>query len=291
MVRTLLRRWLPVFLLILGLASGSQAGVTAPEPVIVLTAFGTSTAAFDTYRHLEEKVKERFPGHQIRWAFTSRKVRDKVARQQGRELKDLSQTLKDLKAVGVSRVVVQSLHLVPGEEWEKKIVQESRQIPGLQVALGKPLLSSDKDRERVLQALGKVFPEDLRANAVVLVGHGSPHPQGEQAYLAFERLLRSRYPGQNVYLGMISGNPDRDAALAAAKRGDASAVLLVPFLLVAGEHVDKDILGDDAESWKSRLLAQEARRVEGSRRGLGYNPDIINIYLDHLQEAMQVLAN
>jgi len=289
MPKTFLLRWLTVFLLILGLAPGSQAEVKVAQPAMVLTAFGTSTAAFDTYRHLEAKVQERFPGQQIRWAFTSHKVRRKVAQEQGKELKDLPQTLKDLQAAGVTQVAVQSLHIVPGEEWEKKIVEESRKFPGLKVALGKPLLSSDKDQEMVLTALGKTFPQDLKTTAVVLVGHGSPSPQGEQAYLAFGKLLRARYPGQNVYLGMVEGKPDRDAVLAQVKKSGASTVLLVPFLLVAGEHVNNDVLGDDPESWKSRLRAQGIKKVEGLRRGLGYNENIINIYLDHLQEALNSL--
>ena len=291
MAGTLLLRWLTVFLVVLGFAPGSQAELKAGEPTIVLTAFGTSTAAFDTYQHLEAKVQERFPGHQIRWAFTSHKVRRKVAQEQGKELKDLPRTLKDLQAAGVTQVAVQSLHIVPGEEWDKKIVEESGKFPGLKVALGKPLLSRDKDQEMVLQALGKTFPQDLKKTAVVLVAHGRPRHQGEQAYLAFGKLLRSRYPGQNVYLGMVEGKPGRDAVLAQVKGSGASTVLLVPFLLVAGEHVNNDILGDGPESWKSRLRAQGIKRVEGIRRGLGYNDDIINIYLDHLQEALKGLKN
>lgn len=290
-MRTLFLRWITVFLLIMGLAPASQAGVKGPEPVIVLTAFGTSTAAFDTYRHLEGKVQERFPGYQIRWAFTSRKVRHKVAQEQGRDLKDLGQTLKELEAAGVSRVVVQSLHLVPGEEWEKKIVAESRKVPGLQVVLGKPLMNGEKDQERVLEALGQTFPKDLKTQAVIVVGHGSPHPQGEQAYLALEKGLRSRYAGENAYLAVIAGKPERDAALDAVKRSGATKVMFIPFLLVAGEHVDKDLLGPDPESWKSRLQALGIKGVEGSRRGLGYNDEIINIYLDHLQDALTVLNN
>jgi cobalamin biosynthesis Co2+ chelatase CbiK len=55
--------------------------------------------------------------------------------------------------------------------------------------------------------------------------------------------------------------------------------------------VDKDLLGPDPESWKSRLQALGIKGVEGSRRGLGYNDEIINIYLDHLQDALTVLNN
>ncbi len=290
MVRILLARWLPVLLLVLGLAPDSLAIAGAGEPALVLTAFGTSTAASDTYRHIEEQVKARFPGHEIRWAFTSGKVRRKVAQEQGRELKNLPQTLQELKAAGFSRVAVQSLHVVPGAEWQE-VVAESRQVPGLKVALGKPLLSDEAEAARALAALGKDFPPDLQKTALVLVGHGSPDSQGEQAYLAFAKLLRSRYPGQNVYLGLVSGKPGRDEVLAQVKRGGASSVLLVPFLLVAGEHVNTDILGDGPESWKSRLLAQGRYRVAGWRQGLGYNDGIVNIYLEHLQEALRSLTD
>ena len=213
-----------------------------------------------------------------------------MAQEQGKELKNLPQTLKELKAAGFTRVAVQSLHVVPGAEWQEVVV-ESRRVLGMKVVLGKPLLSGEADAARALAALGKDFPPDLQKTAVVLVGHGSPDSKGEQAYLAFEKLLRSRYPGQNVYLGLVSGQPGRDEVLAQVKRGGATSVLLVPFLLVAGEHVNTDILGDGPESWKSRLLAQGRYRVEGRRQGLGYNDDIIKIYLEHLQEALGTLTD
>ncbi len=286
----ILRSWLPILLLVLGLAPGFKAAAWAGEPAIVLTAFGTTTAAFDTYRHIEDKVKERFPGHDIRWAFTSGKVRQKVAREQGKELKDLPATLKALQAAGVTRVAVQSLHVVPGEEWQE-VIRESKAAPGLKVALGKPLLSAAADEDRTLAALSKIFPSDLKKTAVVMVGHGSPNPRAQQTYRDFETRLRSRYPGQNVYLGLISGKPDRDTTLAAVKQGGASTGFLVPFLLVAGEHVNTDIQGAGPESWRSRLLAQGSQRVELLCGGLGYNDDIINIYLDHLETAVRELKS
>ena len=286
MIRNFLRCGLPVLWLVLGL----QAAAWAKEPAIVLTAFGTTTAAADTYRYIEGKVKERFPGYEIRWAFTSQKVRRKVAREQGQDIKDLPQILKELQSAGFSRVVVQSLHVVPGKEWQE-VLRESRQVPGLKVAVGKPLLSDATAESLVLAALSRTFPADLKKTAVVLVGHGTPNPQAEQTYLDFDKLLRARYPDQPVYLGLVSGKPGRDETLAAIQQGGATSVRLVPFLLVAGEHVNTDILGSGPESWKSLFLAQGISRVEGVRRGLGYNDDIINLYLDHLQAAMRGLTD
>ena len=97
------------------------AAAAAPKPAIVLVAFGTSTKAFETYKYFENKIKERFPDHEIRWAYTSKIVREKLKEEEQRELPDLEQTLADLKAKGVTQVAVQSLHVVPGEEWEKKV--------------------------------------------------------------------------------------------------------------------------------------------------------------------------
>jgi sirohydrochlorin cobaltochelatase len=280
--------WLFLLLLIMVIsAPGALHAATTAKPAIVLAAFGTSAAAFDTYGHFEQKVRERFPGYEIRWAFTSQKVRHKLAQEKGRRLKDLPTTLTELTAAGFTRVAIQSLHIVPGEEWDKKIVQESQKIPGLKVALGEPLLSSPQDQERVLQTVAQTFPKDLKDTAVVLMAHGSPVPEGEKAYIAFDRLLRARYP--KVFLGTVAGKPAKEKAFEAVKQANPDTVILTPFMFLAGEHVAKDMLGDDAESWKSELLKQKAYRIEGITKGLGYQEGIIAIYLDHLAQALKSL--
>ena len=162
---------------------------------------------------LKKKSKSAFLDYEIRWAFTSHKVRHKVAKEKGQKLNDLGTTLRELKAAGYTRVAIQSLHIVPGEEWDKKVVQVSREIPGLKVALGKPLLSSPEDQERVLQTMAQTFPKDLKDTAVVLMAHGSPSPEGTATYLAFNRLLRARYPHQNVFLGTVGGKPSQGRGL------------------------------------------------------------------------------
>jgi sirohydrochlorin cobaltochelatase len=288
MVKRIKFRWLWLVLILSVVSAPWTLNAAAPaKPAIVLAAFGTTTEAFQTYNHFETKVKERFPDYEIRWAFTSHKVRHKVAKEKGQKLNDLGTTLRELKAGGYSRVVIQSLHIVPGEEWDKKIVAESRKIPGLKIALGKPLLSSKEDQELVLQAVAQTFPPDLKNTAVVLVAHGSPTPEGTAAYLAFDRLLRSHY--QNVFLGTVEGKPTRQEALEAVKKSGVARVVLTPFLFVAGEHVAKDILGNDPESWKSELLKQKAYRLEGITQGLGYREGIVKIYLDHLAQALKDL--
>lgn len=280
--------WLSL-VLILALASTPWTlnAASPPKPAIVLAAFGTSTAAFETYHHFELQAKKRFPDHEIRWAFTSHKVRHKVAREKGQKLNDLGTTLRELKTAGYTRVVIQSLHIVPGEEWDKKVVQVSREISGLKIVLGKPLLSSEKDQEAVLKVVAQTFPKDLKNTVVVLMAHGSPVPEGEKAYLSFDRLLRSHY--QNVFLGTVEGKPTKKEVFEAVKKANPASVVLMPFMFVAGEHVAKDMLGDDPDSWKSELLKQKAYHIKGITEGLGYQEGIVKIFLDHLAQALKSL--
>ncbi len=283
--------WLPWSLaLILALAwlsaPGALHAAPAAKPAIVLTAFGTSTEAFATYDHFEQKVKERFPGYEVRWAFTSHKVRHKLAKEQGRQLQDLGTVLRELQAAGVTRAAVQSLHIVPGEEWDKKIVQVSREVPGMKVALGKPLLSSPADQERALKAIAPSLPKEPKT-AVLLMAHGSPVPSGERAYLGFARLLHSRHP--QAWMAAVEGKPAAKEAFAAVRRANPDTVVLMPFMFVAGEHVQNDLLGPEPDSWKSQLLKQKPYRIEGITRGLGYVDGIVEIFLDHLAQALKEL--
>ncbi len=267
-------------------APGTLNAAATPKPAIVLAAFGTTTNAFPTYQKIEAQVKERFPGYEVRWAFTSNMVRHKVLAEQHKKLQSLPEVLTDLKAAGFTRVAIQSLLLAPGKEWEA-VVKQSREVPGLTVAVGQPLLSGKADEIKVLDDLSKEFPPDLQKNAVVLVGHGSPDPQAQAANNSFAQLLHSRYPQGNVFFGMVEfEKPGKEEVLQEIKQSGATSVKIIPFLLVAGDHVQNDILGNGPESWKSKLLQMGDYRVEGVRQGLGEQKEIVNIYLEHLTQAL-----
>jgi sirohydrochlorin cobaltochelatase len=282
-------KMLVLVLLMAGFPVLAAAAPTAPaKPAIVLVAFGTSTDAFPTYDKIEQQVKERYPGYDIRWAFTSRKVAQKVKEEQQKELKGLHTVLQELKDAGYAKVAVQTFLLAPGKEWER-VLSQSREVPGIKVAVGKPLLSSKADQQKVLAVIAKEFPRDLQNNAVILVGHGSPDPKAQAGNDAFTRLLHSRYP-KNVFFGMVEfEKPGKEEVLQEVKKSGATSVKIIPFLLVAGDHVQNDILGDEPGSWKSELTKIGNYQIDRVRQGLGDNPDIIKIYLTHLAQAMQSL--
>ena len=282
--------WMAILLGTWLVAAAGAAAAPPGKPAIVLTAFGTSTAAADTYEHVAALARKRFPGYEIRWAFTSQKVSKKLWQERRQQLPGLPQVLRELHDAGFTRVAVQSLHVVPGAEWDE-VVKESRLVPGLRVALGQPLLNGPQDQQRVLELLEPTFPRDLEHTAVVLVAHGSPTPAGEAVYLEFNRRLRSRHRDHKVFLGTVQNQPSGEAALAAVRASGATSVQFIPLLLVAGEHIRQDIMGDAPKSWKSRLEAGGTIKVlDIPSPGLGYRDNIVQIYLDHLDQALQTLA-
>ena len=290
MAKPIKYRWLSLLLLIAVIsAPGALNAASTAKPAIVLAAFGTTTNAFPTYDQIDKQVKERFPGYEVRWAFTSKKVRHKVLEEQHKKLQSLLEVLTDLKANGFTRVVIQSFLLAPGKEWEA-VVKQSREVTGITVAVGKPLLSSKSDEMTVLKVLSKEFPSDLKKNAVVLVGHGSPDPKAQATNNSFAQLLHSRYPDGNVFFGLVEfEKPGKEEVLQEVRRSGATSVKIIPFLLVAGDHVQNDILGSGPESWKSELLKMGNYQINGVRQGLGEQTEIVNIYLEHLAQAMKSL--
>jgi sirohydrochlorin cobaltochelatase len=282
-------KWFSLALILAMMSAPGALNAAAPaKPAIVLAAFGTTTSAFATYNKIEDQVKKSFPGYEVRWAFTSRMVRQKVWKDQHKKLQSLPEVLKNLKADGFAKVVVQSFLLAPGKEWEET-VKQSKGVPGLTVKLGQPLLSGKADELQTMQILSKEFPPDLQKTAVVLVGHGSPDPKAQATYDSFARLLRDHYPHGRVWFGMVEfEKPGKEEVLQEVKQSGVTSVVLMPFLLVAGDHVQNDILGSGPESWKSALLKMGCQ-VKGIRQGLGDRPAIVDIYLKHLAQALKGL--
>ena len=277
----------------------------AGPPPIVLVAFGTSTKAQVTFDHIDREIKKAFPDHEIRWAFTSsiiRKKMNRIYREKGvkKELKSLLQVLADLQAEGYRKVVVQSLHVFPGEEWVHILHQG--EMEGLKISFGEPLFATWEDVNRVLDELEKEIP-DPKEGCAVLAGHGTPSTHSAPStaiYLALDRLIHSRF--ENCFLGSVEGIPSREDALKKAKAYPGKHVRIIPLMLVAGDHVMNDIMGeepgDEGEpSWAMEL--KEAGKVvdaptvsiSGSTyfKGLGFYPVTIEIIKEHIEHALRDL--
>jgi sirohydrochlorin cobaltochelatase len=246
---------------------------------IILAAFGTSTAARDTYEYIENKIKERFPREDFYWAFTSEKIRKKIS-DQNIVWKSIPDVLTDIENKGYKKAVIQSLHIVPGIEFEG--ICKAADKSNMQVSVGMPLLSNDIDCFKIIKALSGRIP-DTKTCATLLVGHGTPHSGAGTLYIEFKDHLKSQFPS-NVFISMISGVPSWVTTLKEIKKSGMKRLKIIPFMLVAGEHILNDVLGSHDESWAAQLKGYE---LDDTEKGLGFNDEIIDIYGDHLMDALQ----
>jgi sirohydrochlorin cobaltochelatase len=279
-----------LLLLVLTLpAFGLHHGKVKPEKKgILLVAFGSSIPeAWVAFEHIEKKTSVAFPEVPVRWAFTSHMIRKKMA-EEGKNLDSVAKALANMAEEGFTHVAVQSLHTIPGEEFHelKQTVRAFGHIPeGFQIiSIGLPLLGDQKDMERVVSAIMSAIPEQRKPeDAVVLMGHGTPH--GSNAfYTALMWQLQMQDP--NVFIGVVEGFPEIGNILPVLKARNIQKVWLMPFMSVAGDHARNDMAGPDEDSWKS-VLNHAGMRCEVILRGTGEYDEFIDIWVDHIRDAMK----
>ena len=252
---------------------------------VIAVAFGTSTAARDTYAFFEERFRARYPDTELAWAFTSRILREK-AHKAALKMRSLEDVLQDFEQRGYKRAVVQSLHIIPGIEFQK--ITDAARRTALKTAIGMPLLTSDEDIEKTVSALADRIPAPEEW-ATVLVGHGTHHPAGN-AYRTVDRILKERYQ-KNVLISVVEGQPPWEAVRELIQMSGVKKVKFIPLMFVAGDHMLNDVMGEDSEdgeaSWKMQLPGVE---IDGTEKGLGFNLKIIDRYLQHLEAARKTIS-
>ena len=127
-----------------------------PVP-IVLTAFGTTTRARETYDFMDGLIRAAFPGRDLHWAFSSRMVRDRLKDKKKSAARHPHEVLRALADQGHEWAVVQSVHLLCGHEFFRLI--DEVQTQPIRTSIGLPLLSSREDYLHLAGALG--LPENL----------------------------------------------------------------------------------------------------------------------------------
>ena len=261
-----------------------------PKKGILLVAFGTTVPeAHVALDNIDALAKARFPGLDVRWAYSSRIVREKLSAQ-GQSFDSPAMALARMMDDGFTHVAVQSLHTIPGEEFHnlQKTAQAFSGLPkGMDVVtLGLPLLSEPKDMERCARAiLSSLPPERKPGEAVILMGHGTHHPAN--IYYAGLQYTLSRLDPL-ILVGTVEGTPSLDDVRGTLKDHKVKKAWLVPLMAVSGDHAMNDMAGDEKDSWKSVLAADGVTCVP-VLRGTAENQAFVTIWLDHLQSALNRL--
>ena len=260
------------------------------ENELLVLSFGTS---FNDSRRLtigaiEDQLEKSFPDYSVRRGFTANIVIDHVAKRDGEKIDDIDESLKRAVDNGVKNLVVQPTHLMNGLEYEElkgDIAQYSDAFD--KIAIGQPLLSSDDDFSRVENAIVDWTKDyDDGETAIVFMGHGTS-ADSNGVYQKMQDLL-TKDGHTNYFVGTVEATPSLDDVMAAVKKGNYKRVVLEPLMVVAGDHANNDMAGDDKDSWKSQFEAA-GYQVECLLRGLGENETIRQIYVEHAQAAIDSL--
>lgn len=257
---------------------------------ILLVTFGTSypeaRVAFD---NIEQEVKVDFPNTEVRWAFTSKIIR-KILKKRGEQIDSPTEALAKMGENGFTHVAVQSLHVIPGEEYEnlKLTVEAFNKMPkGIQVcALGKPLLFSDSDNKKLAAFIHSEYSKKTtKQSAVIFMGHGTHHASNIY-YPGFQYYLSQK--SDHFFVGTVEGFPSLESIIPQLKQAGIKKAVLTPFMSVAGDHARNDMAGNENDSWKS-VLKKEDFEVECILKGLAEYDKVVDIWVEHLKEVYNQL--
>lgn len=258
------------------------------ENELLVVSFGTS---FNDSRRLtigaiENALEEAFPEYSVRRGFTSNIIIDHVNRRDGFLIDDVDAALQRAVDNEVKNLVVQPTHLMNGLEYYElydKVAEYSDAFD--KVIIGEPLLSSDEDLKAVVKAVTDWTADyDDGETAVCFMGHGT-EAESNAVYQKIQEMFTAE-GFSSYFVGTVEASPTVEDVLAKVKEGDYKRVVLAPLMVVAGDHANNDMAGDDEGSWKSVFLA-EGYEVECFLKGLGENEDIRQLYVEHVKAAIQ----
>ena len=190
---------------------------------------------------------------------------------------------------GITTLVVQPTHLMDGLEYSDVVNEVAAYADSFEkVVMGEPLLTSDEDYDAVIAAITEATSEyDDGETAICFMGHGT-EAESNQVYAALQdKLAEQGY--ENYYVGTVEAEPTLEDVLAAVGQGDYTKAVLAPLMVVAGDHANNDMAGDEEGSWKTEFEGA-GYEVQCLIQGLGQLEAIQDIYVAHTQAAVDSLA-
>lgn len=267
----------------------NQDGIGEKE--LLAVSFGTSynDSRRRTIGAIEDALEEAFPEYSVRRGFTSQIIIDRVKSRDQIEIDNVTQALERAASNGVKRLVVQPTHLMNGLEYNDLVDEVAAYSDAFQeVTVGEPLLTSDEDFQKVIQAVVNSTAEyDDGQTAICLMGHGT-EAESNQVYGKMQEMFKEAGYA-NYYVGTVEASPSLDDVMAAVKEGEYENVVLMPLMIVAGDHANNDMAGDEEGSWK-RTFEDAGYQVTCILKGLGELKEIQQIFAEHAQAAMDSLT-
>ena len=276
---------------------------------LLVVSFGTS---FNDSRTadiggIEKALQTAYPDWSVRRAFTAQIIINHVQARDDEKIDNMDQALQRAVDNGVKNLVVQPTHLMHGAEYDELTeAVESYKDKFESVTIAEPLLGEVGDSDDAVNDDKKAVAEAITAEAVktagydslevaeadgtafVFMGHGTSHT-AKISYSQMQSQMND-LGYDNVFIGTVEGKPEDtacEAVIEKIKEAGYKKVVLRPLMVVAGDHANNDMAGDDEDSWKSQFEASGAfDKIDTQIAGLGEISAIQDLYVAHTKAAM-----
>ena len=276
---------------------------------LLVVSFGTS---FNDSRTadiggIEKALQTAYPDWSVRRAFTAQIIINHVQARDDEKIDNMDQALQRAVDNGVKNLVVQPTHLMHGAEYDELTeAVESYKDKFESVTIAEPLLGEVGDSDDAVNDDKKAVAEAITAEAVktagyddldaaeadgtafVFMGHGTSHT-AKISYSQMQSQMND-LGYKNVFIGTVEGEPEDtacEAVIEKIKEAGYKKVVLRPLMVVAGDHANNDMAGDDEDSWKSQFEASGAfDKIDTQIAGLGEISAIQDLYVAHTKAAM-----
>lgn len=261
------------------------------DAILVMT-FGTTFAdtRAKTIDAVEAAIQKAHPDIPVFEAYTSHIIIDRVKAKEGIQKMTPEEAFSKLKAEGYTRVAVVSLDVIPGMEYSyDSIITKMQMSKFKELSLATPLMyfqGTEGEPDQVVDFLNAVksqFPVMGKEDATLIMAHGTPHP-GNAYYSVIQDRIE-KLGMNNVFVYSVEGRPNLDDVIPKLKAKGFKNVTLMPIMMVAGDHANNDMAGDDPDSHKS-ILTKAGFKVNTYIHGLGENENVRALYIQRADEAL-----
>ena len=267
----------------------------ANKDAIVVMTFGTTfkDTRAKTIDATIEAIQKAHPNVKVVTAYTSHIIIKRVQENEGIKFPTPEEALDQLKAEGYSRVALVSLDVIPGMEYNYDMgVYQNYKNNFKKMTLGTSLMywqgqeEQADDVSETIKALSSQFPKQGKSDAVLILAHGTPNISN--AYYSVIQAKLDEMGYKNVYIYTVEGWPSLETVLPKLKKNGIKHVTLMPMMMVAGDHANNDMAGDEPDSHKS-ILEKEGFKVDAYIHGIGENKNIRDLYVSRANDAWNAL--
>ncbi len=262
------------------------------KKALLVVSFGST---FDETRTqdiggIEQALANAFPAYDQYRAFTSNIIRKRLAAR-GIKIDDVETMLQKLLDEGYEEIVLQPTHLLHGEEFEQKILALSDKFSPLfkKIIISQPLIVNEEDYRLAAAALVTQLPMLNADDGVIFMGHGTPRNNKAHGYTYVK--LQQLFDAMQlpILVGTVEDEdtPNLETVLKKLQQRKYRHVHLYPLMVVAGDHANNDMYGDEPDSWKAQIEALGITTT-GHLNGIGRYKSIQALYIQHVLKALSV---